>query len=330
MVNVGLFLANQFPAGENVAARMPLLIEQVRTARDAGYAALWMGQHYLTAPMQMVQTMPLLTRLIPESGAMRFGPCVHLLPLHNAMQLAEETATIDVMSGGRLVLGAGIGYREEEFVGSGVSLKDRVPRFTEAITVLRGLWSGSAVTFHGKHNRLEGYTTSLTPVRKSIPIWIGGIKEPAIRRAARIGDAWIAANTQTVAEMTPLMRLYDAERATAGLPAATERPILRECYVARSHNAAWAECGEAIRWKFDSYFKWGMTGEEKGAPASFEDFARERFIIGDAAFVKEELARYRAAAGFDHFIMRQQWPGVDQDKVLYAIKALGRIANELG
>jgi len=330
MVKVGLFVANQFPADEDVAARLPLIIEQVRTARDAGYASLWMGQHYLTAPMQMIQTMPLLTRLIPQSGTMRFGPCVHLLPLHNAMQLAEETATIDVMSGGRLILGAGIGYREEEFIASGTSQKDRVPRFNECITVLRGLWSGKPVTFHGQHNRLEGYTTSITPPARSIPIWIGGIKAPAIRRAARLGDAWIAANTQTVEELRPLVRLYNDERKAAGLAPPADLALLRECYVARHHKSAWQECGEAIRWKFESYFKWGMTGEEKGAPPSFEDFAKQRFIIGDAAFVREELARYQEALGVNHFIMRQQWPGVDQAKVLYAIQALGRIAAEIG
>ncbi|MSP67148.1 MAG: LLM class flavin-dependent oxidoreductase [Alphaproteobacteria bacterium] len=329
MVKVGFYVANQFPAEVDVAARLPLIIEQVRTARDAGYASLWMGQHYLTAPMQMLQTMPLLTRLIPESGAMLFGPNVHLIPLHNAMQLAEETATMDVMSGGRFILGAGIGYREEEFIASGVTLKDRVPRFTEALTVLRGLWSGSAVTFHGKHNRLAGYTTSLTPVRKSIPIWIAGVVEPAVRRAARLGDAWMAVFTSTVQEMRDLTATYNDELKQAGRAEPEHRPLLRECYVARSHNAAWAECGDAIKWKYDSYFRWGMTGQEGGAKVSFADFAKDRFIIGDAAFVQEELARYRDTLGINHFMMRQQWPGVDQDKVLYAIKALGKISAAL-
>jgi len=329
MVKVGFYVANQFPAEVDVAARVPLIIEQVRTARDAGYASLWMGQHYLTAPMQMLQTMPLLTRLIPESGSMLFGPNVHLIPLHNPMQLAEETATIDVMSGGRFVLGAGIGYRPEEFIASGASLKDRVPRFTEGLTILRGLWSGKPVTFHGKHNRLEGYTSSITPVAKSIPIWIAGVVEPAVRRAARMGDAWMAVFTSTFQEMQGLTAAYNDELKKAGAKEPAHRPLLRECYVARNHKAACAECRDAIQWKYDSYFRWGMTGQEGGAKVSFEDFARDRFIIGDAAFVKDELARYRDSFGINHFIMRQQWPGVDQDKVLYAIRALGKISAEM-
>ncbi|MCH5376941.1 MAG: LLM class flavin-dependent oxidoreductase, partial [Planctomycetes bacterium] len=119
-IKLGLYLATQFVEGAHVARHVDEIIAQTHAARDAGFHSLWAAQHYGIGPIQMLQPTPLLARLIPESGNMMLGPNILVLPVLNPVLVAEEAATIDVMSGGRYILGVGLGYRDEEFEMAGI------------------------------------------------------------------------------------------------------------------------------------------------------------------------------------------------------------------
>src|SRR6202522_1736944 len=149
-MKVGLFINTQFPEGDNVAARVPDLVEQVRVARQSGFSSLLFPHHYLTEPLQMLQIAPLMAYLRPEAKGMTIGGNILLLPLLNPVHVAEESATLDVLSGGNFVLGVGLGYREGEFDAFGISLKERALRFTESIQLIRRLWTEDRVTFQGR------------------------------------------------------------------------------------------------------------------------------------------------------------------------------------
>jgi alkanesulfonate monooxygenase SsuD/methylene tetrahydromethanopterin reductase-like flavin-dependent oxidoreductase (luciferase family) len=103
---------------------------------------------------------------------------------------------------------------------------------------------------------------------------------------------------------------------------AIEYPITVECYVGDNHRTAHEECRGPLEYKYNAYAQWGL---EDRTSASFEEFARDRFIIGDKVAVKEEIARYRELLGVDHFIMRVQWPGLPQPQALHSIRRLGEI-----
>jgi alkanesulfonate monooxygenase SsuD/methylene tetrahydromethanopterin reductase-like flavin-dependent oxidoreductase (luciferase family) len=163
---------------------------------------------------------------------------------------------------------------------------------------------------------------SLKPIRPSgPPIYIAAQAEVSVRRAARIGDAWLIVNSSGLGKIAPLMRTYRAAlqeyRRTP-----IEYPITVECYVGERHATAHEECRGSLEYKYKAYAAWGL---EDRSSASFEDFARDRFIIGDKGSVKEEIARYRELLGVDHFIMRCQWPGLPQERVLDSIRRLGEI-----
>ena len=100
-------------------------MQQVRTARDAGFASLWFPDHYLIGPIQMPQPILLLTWLMREAEGMTLGPNIRILPLLAPTLVAEEAATLDLLSGGRYVLGVGLGYRPEEFTAFNVPLSLR-------------------------------------------------------------------------------------------------------------------------------------------------------------------------------------------------------------
>ena len=104
-MKIGMFINTQFPEGDSVAARIPELVEQVRVARQSGFASLLFPHHYLTAPLQMLQIAPMMAYLLREAEGMTIGGNILLLPLLNPVHVAEESATLDVLSEGNFVLG---------------------------------------------------------------------------------------------------------------------------------------------------------------------------------------------------------------------------------
>jgi alkanesulfonate monooxygenase SsuD/methylene tetrahydromethanopterin reductase-like flavin-dependent oxidoreductase (luciferase family) len=319
-VKVGLFLNTQFQPGQNVAALLPDLVAQTRTARDAGFKSLWFPHHYLTGPLQMLQIVPMMAYLAQHAEGMQIGPNILILPLLNPVAVAEESATLDVLTGGNYVLGVGLGYREGEFTAFGMSLKERAPRLEEQVPLIRRLWSGEKVTHKGRFYEMNDLAIGLKPVRAGgPPIWFAGTADAAIKRAARLGDAWMIVPSTTLPELMGQMRVY---REALGGRVPDCFPMVRECYVGANHKTALEECQAALQYKYDAYASWGLEGRQKTA---FEDLVRDRFIIGDAVFVKEEIARYREALGVDHFQMRCHWPGMEFEKTLASIRRLGEI-----
>jgi alkanesulfonate monooxygenase SsuD/methylene tetrahydromethanopterin reductase-like flavin-dependent oxidoreductase (luciferase family) len=163
----------------------------------------------------------------------------------------------------------------------------------------------------------------MKPVRAGgPPLYIAGQADVSVRRAARIGDAWLIVNTSGLGKVAALMQTYRVALKEYGRTP-MEFPITVECYVGDRHATAHEECREPLEYKYNAYASWGL--ENRSAQGSFEDFARDRFIIGDKASVKEEIARYRELLGVDHFIKRCQWPGLPQEHVLSSIQRLGEI-----
>jgi alkanesulfonate monooxygenase SsuD/methylene tetrahydromethanopterin reductase-like flavin-dependent oxidoreductase (luciferase family) len=321
-MKVGLFINTQFPEGDSVASRIPEILAQVRAARDAGFASLWLPHHWLTQPMQMLQITPLMGYIAAHAEGMTIGPNILILPPLNPVHVAEEAATLDVLTGGNYILGLGLGYRQPEFDAFGIPLSERAPRFTEAIALMRRLWTEDRVTHQGRFYRVNDAGIGVKPVRAGgPPLYIAAQADVSVRRAARIGDAWLIVNSGGLAKLTPLMQTYRAALAEYGRTP-KEFPITVECYVGAHHGTAHEECRGPLEYKYNAYAAWGL---EDRTSASFEDFARDRFIIGDKASVKDEIARYRELLGVDHFIMRCQWPGLPQAQALSSIRRLGEI-----
>jgi alkanesulfonate monooxygenase SsuD/methylene tetrahydromethanopterin reductase-like flavin-dependent oxidoreductase (luciferase family) len=321
-MKVGLFINTQFPEGFNVADRIPEIVEQVRAARDAGFASLWFPHHWLTHPMQMLQLTPLMGYIAAHAQGMTIGPNILILPPLNPVHVAEEAATLDVLTGGNYILGVGLGYRQAEFDAFGIPLSERAPRFNEATSLMRRLWTEDRVSHQGRFYTVNDAGISVKPVRAGgPPLYIAAQAELPVKRAARIGDAWLIVNIRGIGNLVPLMQTYRTALKEYGR-SPIEYPITVECYVGERHATAHEECREPLEFKYNAYAAWGM---EDRTSSSFEDFARDRFIIGDKSSVKEEIARYRELLGVDHFIMRCQWPGLPQERALGSIKRLGEI-----
>src|SRR5439155_1247517 len=149
---------------------------------------------------------------------------------------------------------------------------------------------------------------------------------PGLRGAARVGDGWLMNPHATLSTLERQQALFRSTRRDLGRPAATETPLIKECYVAPEPSTAFAESAAFLDAKYRAYRRWE---QDKALPPgesfaeSFEELARDRFVIGDPAGVAEEIARYRERLGVTTLIFRLQWPGMDQAKVLRSIRLLG-------
>src|SRR5438094_9319265 len=131
-------------------------IQVVAAASRMGFAWVSIGQHWLSHPTVWPQPFPILARLAPETGRMRLKTSVLLLPILNPVDVAENIATLDHITHGRLDVGVAIGYRERELEAVGLTRKDRVPRLEESLDVMKRLWRGDEVTLDGDYTKLTG------------------------------------------------------------------------------------------------------------------------------------------------------------------------------
>ena len=332
-MKLGLYMATQWREGAELGPELANLIEQTRAAKASGLVSLMVGQHFLSSPLQMFQAMPLLARLAAEARGMRLGPGLLLLPLLNPVVVAEETATLDWLTGGNAIVGLGLGYRKEEFDSIGVPYKERVPRFVEGVEVIRKLWRDDVVEHRGRFHTLSGVRASLKPEQPGgPPIWMAGDVEVAVKRAAKLADAWMPSPMVTEEGVGKLGALFRETRAAAGLPPAVEFPVIRECHVGSGTGKALDEVREPLSFKYEAYASWGGDSFVPAGSirSDFDAFAEVRFIIGSENEVVERIARYGERTGSDHMLLRVQWPGLGQKTVLRTLERLARVVEKLG
>lgn len=155
-----------------------------------------------------------IASLAAVTERLRFTTFIYILGLRNPIEVAKSTSTLGVLTNDRFALGIGAGWMREEFETMGVEFKTRGKRLDESIEVLHKLWSGELVEHHGTH--FDFPPLSMCPVpEKRVPVWVGGISGPALRRAARIGDGWLGSG-QTADEAVALLNELNGYRKEYG------------------------------------------------------------------------------------------------------------------
>ncbi|MBV9251640.1 MAG: LLM class flavin-dependent oxidoreductase, partial [Acetobacteraceae bacterium] len=255
----GLIIRGQYPQGDDMRQRLLEDLETARLAERLGYDCIAKGSHYSSHPLQAVQQIPFLVQVATIVPKLRVIPGVVLLPLHSPMHVAEELASLDVISNGNLIFGAGIGYREVEFKAFGTTLKQTGPRFEECLTAVKRLWTEEFVTMKGSYFELDNANCSIKPLQKPTPpVWIGANIGVGIRRAARMADAWFINPHNKLATIDQQMEVYKRELEACGKPLPAELPMLREVFVAPSRAEAVRRAGPYLEEKYKAYRDWGQ------------------------------------------------------------------------
>ena len=324
----GMFVNPQQPRSEDPVKRFREVVEQARLAKDAGFEALAAGHHYLSPPCQSLQSLPLLARLAGEAPGMELCLSVLLLALLNPVQVAEDVASLDILSEGRVVFGIGIGYRDVEFEAFGMTSRDRVPRMLEGLDLIKRLWSEEVVTFEGRFFRLHDATCTIRPVQKPHPpIWIAANADPAVLRTARLGYSWFINPHAALPTIERQWQRYRQALAEAGHTMPATRPIALELHVAPSHEEAVETARPFLEAKYAAYAEWGqdkvLPGQESFRVA-FDDLARDRFVLGTPDEVIEQIEERMRRLESNYFIFRMGWPGMKAAKILRVIELMGR------
>jgi probable F420-dependent oxidoreductase len=206
----------------------------IETAERLGWDSIWTTDHLLpdTTPASadyatIYEALATLSYAAGRSATLGLGTSVIVVPMRNAVALAREVASVDSLSGGRLTFGVGVGWSETEYanVGEAARFHRRGAYLDEAIAIWRHLWSGSRAPFHGRFHSFDDFAFAPLPAQgDTLPIWIGGRSEAAIRRAGRLGDGYHSTGTgpSEFAERVPRIRAA-AEAAGRPMPTLSAR-----------------------------------------------------------------------------------------------------------
>lgn len=326
-MDVGLAMTSPYPGTMSPREQFAQQQEIASAARSLGFAYVALGEHFLAEEIRYYQPIPSLAALAEAAGDMRLVVGVVLLPLHNPVHVAEQVATLDAISGGRAVLGLGLGYVDRELQAFGISRSERVERFEEAIPIIRRLWAGERVDHDGAHFVVPDAATAAIPVqRPGPPVWIGAQADVSVRRAARLGDAWYAPPFPSHGELLDLVSVYREARAEAQQPSPLEFPVRREVFVADSYEAAVRLAERGAERRYHTYGDWGL--ELNGSPIAPPDpddpaWRASRYVIGTPDHVVEQLGRLRQQTGLTALGIKVQWPDLAHEDAMEQLERFG-------
>lgn len=172
--------------------RAETILEFTDKAEEWGFDSIWISDHIVGRPQ--FECLTILSVIAGRTTTLKLGTSVLVMSLRHPTVVAKALATLDYLSGGRLLLAVGSGAGDaQEFAACGVRKAERGGRTDEAIEITRRLWTESNVTYHGRYYQLENVTIEPKPARSPCPpVWVGGKSEAAMKRVARLGDGWLA------------------------------------------------------------------------------------------------------------------------------------------
>ncbi|RQH01401.1 LLM class flavin-dependent oxidoreductase [Natrarchaeobius oligotrophus] len=325
-LGTGLFTAQRGPDDDREpSARYEELVALTHEIETAGLDSAWVSEHHFQRDEYLSGTFPALGAMAAATDEIEIGPCVALGPLYDPIHLAEDAATVDLLSSDRLTLGLAIGSNPREFDVFGVPREERAERLEDLVAFLRAAWSEGPLEYESTfHDVPTDVTITPTPTGGSVPIVLGGAAKPAVRRAARIADGWCAPSSLSLEGVRKRVEDIRTVREKENVEGEFSIYVLEHGWVDDSREAAW----EAMR---EGYFHLQRRYAEIFSGESVGELAdeRKRELKSEATFgppetVAEELERYADAIGGDvHVIFRTYYPGVETGAMVDCVRRLG-------
>lgn len=301
-MRVGISLTSNHPGVAEPREGARWMIERAAAARRAALDSLFVGDQHVS-PTPYYQNTPILGRLLAEWGEAPAG-CLFLLPLWHPVLVAEQIGTLAAIAQGPFIMQCGLGWGDARFAAMGASFKTRPSAFEEALDIVRRLLAGETVS-SSRRFRIAEASLALRPV-ETVEVWIGASAPPAIDRAARLAEGWIASPGLTRAEARAQAELYRERAAAYG-----KRPgaivLRRDIYIGESSSEAKAVLHEALSRSY------------RGIPA-------EALIAGSVDEVTEQFRAF-GEIGYSDILVRHLTN--DQPKVLGSLERLAAVRAAL-
>jgi len=253
------------------------------------------------------------------------GITILLAPLYNPVVLAEELATLDIVTRGKLDIGLGLGYRSDEFDLLNVPFKQRVSRFDECLEIMKLCWAMDDFDYNGRHYQIEGATPHIACVQEPHPpIWIGAHSRAGARRAGRVGDNFIIPPEYNIHEMrVPLGIMADgfAKRGkTMG-----HQPLRRNTFVGATTDEAIASFVDVSKDRYLTYAAKELDVYDADTLSrNYYETVKDSVAVGTADEVVAHFAEVARELPVDPILVRPQWPNMDIDHVIEVIDTMGR------
>lgn len=331
-IGVGLFTSQIPPgSGRTFAQEYRETLELVRLAEALGFDSAWVSEHHGSSDGYLPSLLPMLAAFAAATERIRLGTGVVLAPLHHPLRLAEDAAVVDQLSAGRLILGLGIGWREEEFRMFGVPMAERLRRTVETVEILRRAWTGQRFSFVGRSYRFEQVRVTPAPAQPGgPPIYLGGYTERAVKRAGRLGDGYIV-DGGSVEELRRSVALVEEGAREAGKdPGSLGLAVLRNAFVADTGDA-WGIVRAGVAHQMGAYGAWesGADTPEHDALEPLppdEETLRSWTPSGRPEEVARALRPFVDAFGARkefHLVVRLHYPGMDFETASRAVELFG-------
>jgi probable F420-dependent oxidoreductase len=330
-IGIGLF-TGQIPAGSrrSFAGEYRDIIALVRRAESVGFDSAWVSEHHGVSDGYLPSLLPMVAAFAEATDRVTLGTGVVLAPLHDPLRLAEDAAVVDNISGGRLILGLGLGWRREEFRMMRVPYESRRARLEDTIHILRRAWTGERFSFRGEAFDLRNVRVTPPPARPAgPPIYIGGYAAGALRRAGRLGDGYITDAGPLDDVRASVAAVDEAARAAGRDPAAIPMALMQNAFVA--NGDAWDLARAGVTHQFGAYDAWEAGSDtpehdDLTIPPQDEADLRRWTPAGSAVEVLGDLrpaVEAFAARGDVDVIVRLHYPGMDLGTAMRAVELFG-------
>lgn len=301
-------------------------LEEVTKAEELGFESVWMEEHHAVTNHYWPSPLTVLAGFATRTSRMTLGTDIIVAAFHHPVRLAEDAAMVDVISGGRLVVGIAIGYKPDEFALYGVPLEKRGARFEEQLAIMTGLWTQERVQFKGAFYELEGRLEPKPVQRPHPPVWIGGWGDITLRRAATLADNWIPGPTADLARLLRGKARFLQQRRAAGRPDPTDWPLTRDVIIADTDRRARELAEEHIMVAYRREYAggWRHPFIDASIATDLDKLMEDRFIIGGPEECVVKIRRFVEAYGMTHLICRMFFPGMPHAHIMRALELISR------
>jgi alkanesulfonate monooxygenase SsuD/methylene tetrahydromethanopterin reductase-like flavin-dependent oxidoreductase (luciferase family) len=296
------------------------ILDETVYADELGYHSAWIGEHHFNSLGVLSCPDIVLAHAAARTKKIRLAPAVTVLPLHNPIRVAEQWATLDLLSGGRVDWAAGRGYDKREYEPFGVSFEENQAIFEEGMALVQRLWSagGERISHEGKYYRFKDVRITPQPIQKPIPTYVGSFSKPSIELAARLGCGVVVAPFAAAMTFGGLKQVADLYHETCAKAGTTPGRLMCSYFI---HFADTAQEEEAQRARQIRYYREcvipAFPSDPKTAPPSYryfiamverlqnvkpEDLTENSVLLGSPQRIIETLKKVEAA-GIEEVIL---------------------------
>jgi len=319
-------LALGLALGAPTNGRYDRLLELGTRADALGLHSVWLPEGHFTAGGTSAP-LTLLAALAPRTRRVRLATTSILLPIHHPLRLAADVVTLDALSGGRVLLGLGRGFRPALFQAFGVDVKTKRDRFDEALDAMLAAWSGASVRLDGDHFAAHGdgaVRLSLRPVqRPHPPLVVAAFGPKALAQAARRGLPYLASPLETLPLLEENYARWRELAGAARLGDAPRVPVMRTAFLARDTAQA-----TQVRVALEAESGAMRRSAPKALARAAEGRLEDRVLVGTRSELEDGIARYRERLGMDLLVVRTEVPGVDEAERTAGLERLAELVAE--